>query len=567
MKKKISSFFLCFMMSLCMAYAQKPNIWILTDFTGLRLGEPKFKNSGPGASQFNSSSDPDDYAALIMYLMNANKFNTVGIVLGSDFNGRKIKTQNVITSFNNEILPAYRNDVRFWNSPNGPGGYPTANELSSVVRAASTQGERYDPNKNYRNFNTLPGTVKALVNELKSTNYTKQNPLYVLVWGPLTEVAIAVDHLKANNNKAALDRLFIVSHWTSSFNAQFGQLKCIDGLSMTIRKKFGVPNCGEDCQACWYTHDQATKPNAGYRFVDVGSIGQRGIVDGSGSYFSNGGINGPKARAFKRSVMGDLFIKSNFLKGRPDGSDAATFYVILGNHGVKLSDYNSNGNLTAQHEAAASSIFKRNASNMLDELLEISNNGVQDGNPQTRISFQSPTKTNFKTGDNLSVTVSVDAGSVSNIRLYLNDVFVRQENLAPYKWGGNKDAALLNLAAGGYELKAVGTSAGGTTTTATMQITVSGQNNARSTNDGLSAATYSTLQVYPNPSESHITLRWDANGEESNILVSDFVGRLVLGTTTQDDEASLDISTLDNGVYLVTVKNGQHFETVKFIKR
>ena len=711
MKKKTHCFLLCFMMSLCMAYAQKPNIWITSDFTGLKVGQPKFKNNGPNASQFNAAGDPDDYNALILYLMHANKFNTAGIVLGSDFNNRSKPAQDVLTTFNNEILPAFQHDVNIWNSPSGPGGYPSASEISSIVMGAHPQTPAFNPNKNYSNFNTLPATVKALVNELKRTKYSRQNPLYVLVWGPLTDPAIAIAHLKANNDMSALERLFIVSHWTSSFNDQFGPLNCIDGLPMNIRRKLGVPNCAEDCQACWYTHDQATKPNARYRFVDVGSAGQTGFFAGARSYFANGGLNGPRAKAFTKSVMGNLYIKSNYIHGGPDGSDAASFLVVMGNYGVKLSDFNDNGNLTVQHETAAINTLKSNTPRILEDLLEISNYGAQDGNPQTKLSFQSPTKTTFKPGEHVSVIVSVDAGSVSNIRLYMNDNFIRQENQPPYEWGGNRDDALLNIAAGTYELKAIGTTPGGTTT-ATKQITVStsgstivhitkrnapgfaldggaggadgqnikiweqntanvnqqweeisvgdgyyaykkmntnfcidgggggangqnvklwncrvdnqnqhwrkvavgnafrlvkrnydnfsidggngGQNGqttllqpssatngnqqwlfnaittTKSASDALSAAKdepYTTLAVYPNPANSQITLKWDSNGEESNILVSDFVGRFVLGATTQDDEASLDVSSLDSGVYLVTVKNGQHFETVKFIKQ
>ncbi|WP_298541864.1 carbohydrate-binding protein [uncultured Aquimarina sp.] len=92
------------------------------------------------------------------------------------------------------------------------------------------------------------------------------------------------------------------------------------------------------------------------------------------------------------------------------------------------------------------------------------------------IAFTSPTNTQLEAGDNVGVVVSVTSGSVANIRLYLNNALVRQENAAPYEWGtanpGANDTDLLNLAAGTYELKAVATSSNGTSTTETKIITV-----------------------------------------------------------------------------------------------
>ncbi len=89
----------------------------------------------------------------------------------------------------------------------------------------------------------------------------------------------------------------------------------------------------------------------------------------------------------------------------------------------------------------------------------------------TAISFQSPSNTQFNVGANLSVDVSVDTGSVANIRLYMNDAFVRQENITPYEWGAN-DAALQNLVAGTYVLKAIATPTSGNPITITKTITV-----------------------------------------------------------------------------------------------
>ena len=97
----------------------------------------------------------------------------------------------------------------------------------------------------------------------------------------------------------------------------------------------------------------------------------------------------------------------------------------------------------------------------------------------TTISFESPNGSQFDAGADLGVVVNVDKGTVSNIRLYINnDALVRQENVTPYQWGtahpSAQDPAILDLAVGTYELKAVATAPNGKLTTITKTITVSG---------------------------------------------------------------------------------------------
>ncbi len=97
-------------------------------------------------------------------------------------------------------------------------------------------------------------------------------------------------------------------------------------------------------------------------------------------------------------------------------------------------------------------------------------------NNTPEITFTSPSNDQFIAGDDIGVVVGVTNGNIANIRLYLNDILVRQENAAPYEWGsanpGANDTALLNLVAGTYELKAVATATNGTSTTEIKTITV-----------------------------------------------------------------------------------------------
>jgi hypothetical protein len=95
--------------------------------------------------------------------------------------------------------------------------------------------------------------------------------------------------------------------------------------------------------------------------------------------------NIPKLQLFKKSMMGEMFISSNFIQNRPDGSDMATIYTILGEYGLNINDFNNNGQLTEKQERHGMEVLKKQAHYMLDELLAISNivaNNITDLKPQ-----------------------------------------------------------------------------------------------------------------------------------------------------------------------------------------
>jgi len=71
--------------------------------------------------------------------------------------------------------------------------------------------------------------------------------------------------------------------------------------------------------------------------------------------------------------------------------------------------------------------------------------------------FIAPTPANNGTlavGETVYVEVAADGNNTSNIRLYINDQLVRQENVSPYQWSSNRDGQLANLSAGQYVLRA-----------------------------------------------------------------------------------------------------------------
>ncbi len=100
---------------------------------------------------------------------------------------------------------------------------------------------------------------------------------------------------------------------------------------------------------------------------------------------------------------------------------------------------------------------------------------TQSGNKKPQVSFKGIANgANFKEGVSLDVEVSAtDAdGSITNVKLYLNGKFVRQENIAPYEWEASKDKGLANLKKGAYTLRAVATDNRDQTTTREISINV-----------------------------------------------------------------------------------------------
>jgi len=86
--------------------------------------------------------------------------------------------------------------------------------------------------------------------------------------------------------------------------------------------------------------------------------------------------------------------------------------------------------------------------------------------PSNNASFSAPASIE-------AIVTATDSDGVSNVRLYLNNSFIRQENVTPYTWNNNgQDNALKNLGEGTYTLKAEATDSKGAKTTKTISFTV-----------------------------------------------------------------------------------------------
>ncbi len=94
------------------------------------------------------------------------------------------------------------------------------------------------------------------------------------------------------------------------------------------------------------------------------------------------------------------------------------------------------------------------------------------------VSFSTPANNaQFDPGSSIEVEVNAtDAdGTIAYVELFINDEFVRRENLAPYEWGKatQNDPKLKNLAVGDYTLKAVAYDNDGKNSETTINVKVS----------------------------------------------------------------------------------------------
>lgn len=306
--------------------AERPRIWVLSD-----LSDPRDRREGG-----HPQNDPDDISALAALLLEANRFEIGGIVYSSTHRRNLADATDFVTS---TFVAAYAHDQPYLERAFP--GYPPSIPFLRSSLTGHPEARRFDPAKDYRDLTDLP-SVQALV------DYATAHPTYVLLWGPTTEAAIALRHCLTTGNTVALQNMTFVSHWTKSWIAQG-----------TPEHPFAVANCRDDAAACAFLHDTAAV-DPRVRCVETGSVGQTGIVNGSTGY--------PKFESFNRSRLGQILLQAKFYAGKPDGSDSATFWVLLDHFGPGLADYATDGSLDQATEEANRDRFLAAAPALLDDL-------------------------------------------------------------------------------------------------------------------------------------------------------------------------------------------------------
>ncbi len=144
-------------------------------------------------------SDPDDFQSMVHYLVCADRFQTEGLISSPPGEGR---AEHLL-----EAIAAYERDydhLCHWSPL-----YPSPEHLRSVVRQGAVsrqQGNTPD--------GTLSEGAKLLVERARVDD---PRPLYVLVWGSITDVAQAVAAAPEVRHKL---RIYSIGSWNTSQDRQ-----------------------------------------------------------------------------------------------------------------------------------------------------------------------------------------------------------------------------------------------------------------------------------------------------------------------------------------------------------
>ncbi len=113
--------------------------------------------------------------------------------------------------------------------------------------------------------------------------------------------------------------------------------------------------------------------------------------------------------------------------------------------------------------------------NWLSSRPRFGGDGGSGNNNGPNVTFATPSNnTSYTAPATFKVVINAsDSDGIGNVKLYINNSFIRQESVSPYEWNHNgQDNQLKNLSSGTYTLKAEATDKKGKKTTKTINITV-----------------------------------------------------------------------------------------------
>lgn len=351
MKKSLAVFCLLFSVELSSLSAALdnpndptlPKVWIYTD-----MSDPTLK----GTTHWGTVNDPDDVSAMAGYLLMANRFETLGIVVASTHRKEHATSPDQAAWANQLFGQAYRDDLP--QLKKGFQGFP--DDIRFVQSCIKESAEKFVDGKGYESLDQYK-TVQALLDEV--SKLPEGEVINVLCWGSLTEPAILVAHCLTTRNPSVLKKLRFIAHWTDSPLHQGSP-----------QHPENVANCREDAVACRYMKAMAGSGKIAYH--ECGAIGQHGIVGGS-----------PKGKEyfdqFRTSRLGTLFVEGKFVFDGVDHSDSATYWVLLGEYGVSLKEIAADGTNSATIEKANESKLAAASKAIHDELLRRSKSAALPG--------------------------------------------------------------------------------------------------------------------------------------------------------------------------------------------
>jgi len=177
------------------------------------------------------------------------------------------------------------------------------------------------------------------------------------------------------------------------------------------------------------------------------------------------------------------------------------------------------------------------------------------------ISFTTPADgSEYTVADSIVVNAvaSDPNGEIANVKLYIDDVFIRQEVVAPYDWGHrvDLDPALKNMAPGTYSLKVVAEDNDGETSFDEISITII---NTTST----TFISTPRMSIRPNVAQNRVHLHLPPQLLNKTYYVFDAMGKLYKTRQTQQAVEVLKVDDLPSGMYFI-VLNGVSYRFVKF---
>ncbi len=139
-------------------------------------------------------SDPDDYQSMIHYLLYSDLFDTEGIISSPPHEGR---VKHIL-----EVIDCYEKDYPKLSS------YSAAYPAPEYLRSISVQGAKKPQKNNVPDKNISEGAQHLIDCAMKNDS----RPLYVLVWGSITDIAQALAARPEIKNKI---RVYFIGSWNT----------------------------------------------------------------------------------------------------------------------------------------------------------------------------------------------------------------------------------------------------------------------------------------------------------------------------------------------------------------
>ena len=84
---------------------------------------------------------------------------------------------------------------------------------------------------------------------------------------------------------------------------------------------------------------------------------------------------------------------------------------------------------------------------------------------------------------------------------------------------------------------------------------------------GIEEAAKNLFTLYPNPATSTLTIEWAIGGKQSSLQIHNAQGQLVTLSVVEGPQTTFDISSFSNGIYFLTLSNGEQTVSKKFVKQ